>query len=836
MAKRSILQKVRIVFIALSVLCLIVAILFLRQFVTTDDTSSMTGPVYKGKVQYRVLLIASYNSQYYTFTPQIEGLRESFDPNGIDLDVVCMDAKKHSSAKDIEIFHDFFVQRVNLDKDYDGVMLADDEAVKFAMQYKDELFSDIPIVFYGVNNLTTAQMAVERYGMNGYYENDYLIDTIKLAMKLMPDRKKYYGIHDNSPAGIADMVQFNRLKRNSTNDYEFHEINVADMQFEKFEKKLQEIPKDAVVIYMTCFTDRDNNVHSTNEMTNIIVSNTNVPVLRNYLSGNIDGILASFGLDFTFLCKTAANDMINLLNGKPIGHEKLIVDSNNNNAEFDYSLLNKYGIDEKDLPENAVIFNKPLTFIDMYGNIFPTMGMIFLSMVFLLGAVYITVLLGKLSNQELMESKTELEKSQEKLRYQAEHDDFLDILNRRTAVDYLRDNLTIKNVYSILMIDIDNFKDVNETYGHQIADEILKYLSVTLERISAQRDWMIARYGGDEFLIMVPKEQLEEDSATINEILELFRTPIPVGDETIIMSCSVGISVSDGATLPDQHIINSEIAMYEAKLRGRNKAFKYSDEIKKKVREENKIKAKILEAFDNDGFFMLYQPQIDVKTKEVTGFEALVRMKAEGLYPNVFIPIIESSGWIGRLGRVTTELVIKQLAAWRDMGYTLKPVSINYSSNQLGDTGYVDFVKELLSRYNISGEYVEIEITEGLFLERTEQAERLFTQFKELGIKLLMDDFGTGYSSLGYLTYIPVDFVKVDKSFVDSYLVDGKEAFMQDVIRLVHDIDKQVIIEGVEEKWQFEKLRTYGADKIQGYYFSKPVKPEEAIVFDASDK
>ncbi|WP_081675833.1 GGDEF domain-containing phosphodiesterase [Butyrivibrio sp. AC2005] len=834
MTKQSALQKIRIVFILLSVLCLLIAVVFLRQFVTTDDGSSMNGSVYKGEVQHRVLFLASYNSQYYTFEPQIEGLKESFEPNGIEFDVMFMDAKKHGSTKDTETFHDYFIQRVNLKNDYDGILLADDEAVKFAMKYKKELFSDLPIVFFGVNNMTLAQMAVERYGMYGYYENDYLVDTIELAMKLMPERKKYYGIHDSSPAGLADMVLYNRVKNASTG-YEFNEINVATIPFESLEDELKAIPKDAVLIYMTCFKDSDKIVHSTNEMTNIIVNNTSVPVLRNYASGTIDGVLGSIAMDFSYQCKSAGHDMVNLLNGKSIGHEKLIVDSPYN-TEFDYALLKKFGIDESKLPDDAVIFNKPLTFFDMYGNIFPTMGMIFLSMVFLILAIYVTVLLGKAANQELMNSKNELEKSQEKLKYQAEHDDFLDILNRRSAVNYLRENLTIKHVYSMLMIDIDNFKDVNETYGHQLADEILKYLSLTLEQISSQRDWMISRYGGDEFLIMVPKEQLDEDSETINEILELFRTPIPVGDETIILSCSIGISVSDGATLPDQHIINAEIAMYEAKQRGRNKAFKYSDEIKKKVREENKIKAKILEAFDNDGFFMLYQPQVDVQTKAVTGFEALVRMKAEGLYPNMFIPIIESSGWIGRLGRVTTELVIKQLAEWRDQGYELKPVSINYSSNQLGDTGYVDFIKELLSRYNISGEYVEIEITEGLFLERTEQAERLFAQFKELGIKLLMDDFGTGYSSLGYLTYIPVDFVKVDKSFVDSYLVDGKEAFMQDVIRLVHDIDKQVIIEGVEEKWQFEKLKTYGADKIQGYYFSKPVKPEEAIVFDTGDK
>ena len=834
MTKQSTLQKIRIVFIVLSVICLFVAMIFLRQFVTTDDDASMSGPVYKGEVQHRVLLLCSYTSQYYTFSPSIEGLRDSLDPNGIEFDVMFMDAKKHGSNQDVQTFHNYFVQRVNIKTDYDGIILMDDEAVKFAMKYKEELFTDIPIVFFGVNNMTLAQMAVERYDMYGFYENDYLTDTIELAIKILPDRKKYYAIHDNSPAGLADMVLYNREK-NKHSDYEFNEINVATIPFEKLADELRAIPSDGVLIYMTCFKDSGGVVHSTNEMTNIITNTAKVPIMRNFASGYVDGVLGSVGMDFSAQSKAAGGIMVNLLTNKPVEDNFLAIDSPYN-SDFDYALLRKYNIDEKILPKNTEIFNRPKTFIDMYGNILPSVGMIILSMVFLLMSAYVTVLVGRATNQELRESKDELEKSQERIKYQAEHDDFLDILNRRSAVDYLRENLTLKNVYSVLMIDIDNFKDVNETYGHQLADEILKYLASSLEDIADQKNWMIARYGGDEFLIMVPKEQLEENSETIEEILELFRTPIPVGDETIIMSCSIGISVSDGSTLPDQHIINAEIAMYEAKQRGRDKAFRYSEEMKKKIREENKVKAKILDAFDNDGFYMVYQPQVDAVTREVTGYEALVRMKEAGLYPNIFIPIVESSGWIGRLGRTTTELVIKQLSAWREEGYKLHPVSINFSSNQIGDTGYVDFIRDLLSRYNIPGKYVEIEITEGLFLERTEQAEKLFEQFKELGIKLLMDDFGTGYSSLGYLTYIPVDYVKLDKSLVDSYLVEGKDAFIKDVIQLVHDIDKQVIVEGVEEKWQYERLRHFGADIIQGYYFSRPVTAEEAIVYEAKDK
>jgi EAL domain-containing protein (putative c-di-GMP-specific phosphodiesterase class I) len=271
--------------------------------------------------------------------------------------------------------------------------------------------------------------------------------------------------------------------------------------------------------------------------------------------------------------------------------------------------------------------------------------------------------------------------------------------------------------------------------------------------------------------------------------------------------------------------------MFAAKSRGLSKIFFYSSELREKGTEEKMISEKITDAMENDGFFMLYQPKVDVQTLTLSGYEVLIRMKASGIGPGKFIPIAEKKGWIWRIGRITTELVVRQLAEWRDAGYPLRPVSINYSSNQLSDDGYVDFLEGLLKRYNIEPKYVEIEITEGVFLEKTGQANELFRRLKDLGIRLLMDDFSTGYSSLGYLTYIPVDVIKLDKSLVDNYLVEGKDSFINDVIRLVHDLNKEMTIEGVEEKWQYIRLKYFRADTIQGYYFSKPLLPNEAITF-----
>ncbi len=432
--------------------------------------------------------------------------------------------------------------------------------------------------------------------------------------------------------------------------------------------------------------------------------------------------------------------------------------------------------------------------------------------------------------------KNTVESEQQQLIYKSQHDEMLDIFNRHYAMEFLDKIQHIWDCFSIVVIDIDGFKGINATYGHVVADDILKQVAMDLKLLALENRWLLSRYGGDEFLLML-NEPITEDHPTLKKILDVFEKRIDVGkNDRLQLSVSIGVSNTDRITGVEDQINNAEEAMYVAKTMGRNSVFFYGEELQEKARNEKHVREKVMEAFENDGFFMVYQPKVDVKTLTLCGYEALVRMKEPGLYPGQFIPVIEKNGWIWRIGRITTELVIRQLAAWRDAGFTLYPVSVNFSSAQMGDAGYLDFLKGLLQEYDIDPKYIEIEITEGIFLENSSQANELFRGFKDMGIRLLMDDFGTGYSSLGYLTYIPVDVVKLDKSLVDNYLIEGKDPFIQNVISLVHCLDKKMTIEGVEERWQYERLKEFEADSIQGYYFSKPLPADEAIAFKPSLK
>lgn len=815
---------------ALSIVCMVTAVFLLLHMVWHEEEREIRAqtPV---EVAHRVLFICSYNPLYFTYEAQARGLEKALYPNGIEYDVVFMDAKTYNSEHDILVFHDFLSERLKNRTDYEAVLLGDDDALLFALRYQDELFAGLPMVFFGVNDISLARKAAQNPYVTGFYENTYLLQAVGLATRLFPESKKLAALHDRSAAGIADAEILTSYAQ-SYPEYTFIDIDTATMTQEELARVLEKLPQDTLLFYMTCYSDKNGTAYSMLSYTNTVAKHTHVPIFRNYVGGEGQGVLGSMYMDFEDQCSMAGQTLVQVLSGSDIAQIPLSTQSPSR-CTFDYSLMRKYNLNSAMLPADTVFYNRRITLFEQYGRILPVACSIAAALLLFALSANFASAEARITNKDLLASRNKLAESQEQLRYQAEYDEVLDILNRRTITEQMRRNLTQNMTYSVLIVDIDGFKALNENYGHQVSDSILQYMVALFKGMAKEGDWQIARYGGDEFLLLIHNEQLTREHRIVKKIMDGIHTPIPLGTETLAITASMGISVSDGITMPEQHIINAEIAMNEAKDHGRNGVSVYGDEMKEKVREENRIKIKLTEAFDNDGFFMLYQPQINSQTKEVSGYEALVRMKEPGIFPSQFIPIAERSGWIWRIGRITTELVIRQLSQWRKAGHTLHPVSVNFSSKQLNDHGYIDFIQELLERYDVPAHYLEIEITEGLFLEKSVLADKIFKRFKDLGIRLLMDDFGTGYSSLGYLTYLPVDVIKLDKSLVDTYLVDGKDSFIRNIIHLMHGIDKEMIIEGVEEEWQFERLREFGADAIQGYYFSKPIPAEQAIVFKA---
>ena len=428
--------------------------------------------------------------------------------------------------------------------------------------------------------------------------------------------------------------------------------------------------------------------------------------------------------------------------------------------------------------------------------------------------------------------KNSIKKQYQQLRYMAEHDELLNIYNRRTILSRIAE-LPPETDYTIVLADINGFRGLNETYGQKEVDKILFQLSEALKDNAAAYGGIVGRLKSDEFIVLYIGKKLDDTSPEIDAIIESMESRVKAGEEWFRLTSSIGIVNSDHSASPETHLEYAELTAKEIRDFGRTTILFYDEELKNKFKEERKTRDLLNDAIENDGFYMVYQPQIELATQRVYGYEALCRMKVPGMYPGRFIPIAEKYGLIWKIGRITTELVIRQIAEWNRAGEDVRPVSINYSSMQLNDEGYLDFLSDTLKKYHVDSSLVEIEITESLFIEKTDQAIRLLNKFRAMGIRLLMDDFGTGYSALGYLSFIPVDIVKIDKSLVDNFLVEGQDHFINNVNVLVHDLGKRIIFEGVERQKQIELLTKFNADIIQGYYYSEPLLPEDAIRFKA---
>lgn len=254
----------------------------------------------------------------------------------------------------------------------------------------------------------------------------------------------------------------------------------------------------------------------------------------------------------------------------------------------------------------------------------------------------------------------------------------------------------------------------------------------------------------------------------------------------------------------------------------------FNEQMIEKLKEQIKIEKILREAIKKDELKLVYQPQVCTFTGEVVGFEALLRLKNHSISPAQFIPVAEETGIIIELGRWVTKEAIKQMSTWKRKGLNLKPVAINFSAKQLNDLKYIEFFKNTLEEMDVEAKYIDIEITESIFLEKKEETIEFINELKSLGVKISMDDFGTGYSSLSYLTFLPVDKIKLDKSLNDKFLESENVKVTDSLVSLAHSLKLEVVAEGIEHTAQYKYLKVAGCNYIQGYLFSKPLEVEQA--------
>jgi diguanylate cyclase (GGDEF)-like protein/PAS domain S-box-containing protein len=431
---------------------------------------------------------------------------------------------------------------------------------------------------------------------------------------------------------------------------------------------------------------------------------------------------------------------------------------------------------------------------------------------------------------------TDRKRSEQRIQYLATHDALTGIPNRAKFSRML--NLAIKSArrrngkFAVLFIDLDRFKTINDSLGHALGDTLLKETAARLTQV-LRSDEAVARLGGDEFVVLVEGvNEIEQVKTVAREILSAVIQPIDLMGQECRVTASIGISMYSADGQDEQSLMkNADIAMYRAKDEGKNNYRFYSRDIKGRAIERLKLETGLRHALERNEFFLHYQPKQNLATGRITGVEALLRWhhpELGNLSPSQFIPLAEDTGLIVPIGKWVLETACAQNMAWQREGLLPIGVAVNLSARQFANENLLKDIASALQETGLAPELLELEITESMVMQNAEQAIKLLAAIKQMGVRLAIDDFGTGYSSMAYLKRFPIDTLKIDHSFIREIPMNAEDnAIAEAIISMGKVLGLTVVAEGIETPEQEAFLRNHGCDEIQGYFFSRPVTPDE---------
>jgi diguanylate cyclase (GGDEF)-like protein/PAS domain S-box-containing protein len=436
---------------------------------------------------------------------------------------------------------------------------------------------------------------------------------------------------------------------------------------------------------------------------------------------------------------------------------------------------------------------------------------------------------------------TKMKKSNERIEFLAHHDPLTNLPNRLLLKARLDQSITraknAKEILAIIFIDIDNFKIINDTYGHSIGDKIINLVALRLQR-NLRVDDTISRIGGDEFILVIENvSDVKNIEKIANKILNDFIEPIKLQEYLFEVTISMGITLFPENGLNAEELIkNADTAMYSAKNAGKNQFQFYKNEMTNDIFEKIIMKNEISDGLKNEDFEVYYQPQINIQENKIVGAEALIRWNYKNsrlIFPNEFISYAEETKLIIPMGEFVLKKSCLFLKKLQDLNLLNDGIiAVNISNVQIKNSDLLKTIKECLDYSKLDAKYLEIEITESYIMDNIQESIITLDNLKELGLKLAIDDFGTGYSSLSYLKRFPIDKLKIDKSFVDELPKSSKDAAIaKTIIKLAKGLEMKVIAEGVEKKEQNDFLKTEKCDEVQGWFYGKALRENDFIEF-----
>ena len=838
----------------------IVILLFLS---STFVTSIIINQADAGQItidsQKHVLVLNSYNQGTAWTCEQSSGILETIEAanSNITTYVEYLDWKNCPYDNNLKYLYDYYKYKYR-NKSIELIIATDDSAFTFALENRKELFSNAPVVFSGVNQESLSRIAKGYTNYTGVIETVDPTETIKIALSINPAIENIYVVYDNSESGIStgDMV-IDKIKDLNMN---LKTIPLNSLPFDQLLKVVSKLDYKSIVLFTTYYSDASGTILDFNQAANEISKNSSVPLYHLYDFGLNKGAFGGNMISGRISGNYAATQALRILNGTaadgiPVYYPKLT------RNVFDFNQMKRFNIPISWIPEDAEIINEPFSFYKTYKTLVWGVMLAFASMIILLviSLIYIKKIKHmkmqlSASNEELTQTyeelvatdnelKNQLEEiciiqkslaeSEEKYTYLAFHDVLTGLLNRRSLFEDAKRIFSEKadKKSALLFIDIDNFKYINDTLGHEFGDELIKQASDRL-LLHLNDKCTLYRLGGDEFILL--EEGIAQSDAVkiITDILLTFKEEFVIKDIALHIGISIGLAMypEHGENI-EELIKSADIAMYKAKEEGKNRYAVYEKNMDKAFNERMEIEKYLHVAMDNDEFELYYQPQLDLSTERITGFEALLRWRSPELgfvSPMKFIKVAEDTRLIIPLGEWVLVQACDFLSKLHKIGYTGLTISVNISTIQLLQSDFNDKVIKIIEHFGIDPKSVELEITETVLIQSFDTINKKLQQLSENGISIALDDFGKGYSSLSYLKQLPISTLKIDKCFIDNVSLDAdNKAITRHIITLGRSMGMAIVAEGVEVQEQMDYLKKYQCDKMQGYLFSKPLPKDE---------
>lgn len=776
-------------------------------------------PIY-GQEEKQVLFLNSYHANFTWTKNIVDNAVSILDDSDLDIDIYIeyMDWKNFPTEDNLENLYNTYKNKYK-GKKIDLIVVSDDKALEFALQHRRDLFYDAPIVFVGVNEEGEKELIKGDTNITGVIEHIDLEQTLDMAYHINPSMEKLYIVYDQTESGISTYNIIDNIIRSKYKDIK--PISITNKTHDEVIKDMGQVSGDSAILITTYYQDTRGEPMEFERFCKIADEVSNVPLFHMYSStigyGNMGGATVS-SVEHG---KKAGELALRVLNGEE-ADDIAIVREFPLKIIFDYNKLEKSNIPMDLIPKEAEIINKPFSFFKTYRNI-----VIAWAVVIIVLTILILLLTFHIAENKRVRNKLE------KMTYL---DELTKLPNKRTLQEdfdeYFNNEKNKKG--AVIFIDADNFKLINDTLGHTLGDKFIIRMGNRLQMI-CNKSIKLYRMGGDEFLLLIKGTNDKSDIRKIaKRLMAVFQEGFLINNMLIHTTVSAGIAVypDDGKTLEDLNM-KADIAMYKAKESGKAQYKFFHKDMNDELSERAAIEKELRTAVDNKELYLNYQPQYDLENKEIIGFEALLRWENKELgqvSPYKFIKVAEESHSIIPIGKWVLETACKFIKEIHELGYPDYTVSVNVSALQVMQEDFVEIVLDILKENDLEPKHLEIEMTETMLIENFQIITDKLEVLRGLGVTVALDDFGTGYSSLSYLNRLPIDTLKIDKSFVDTISRDEEgRVIVSILIELGHGMELKVIAEGVEIEEEFSFLKEYKCDSMQGYLLSRPLSKEEII-------